>query len=58
LRVYGEDPPVLERGGELGVFHLGSTVVLLIAPGEPIGFVVQAGARVRMGEALARKGRR
>jgi phosphatidylserine decarboxylase len=58
LRVYGEDPPALERGGELGVFHLGSTVVLLIAPGEPIAFTVPAGARVHMGEAIARKGRR
>jgi len=58
LRVYGEDPPSLERGAELGVFHLGSTVVLLIAPGEPISFVISAGEFVRMGQALARKGRR
>jgi phosphatidylserine decarboxylase len=55
LRVYGEDPPVLERGGELGVFHLGSTVVLLIAPGAPLAFVPVSGDHVQMGAALVRK---
>ena len=33
LRVYSDHPPQLERGDELGVFHLGSTVVLLLPPG-------------------------
>jgi phosphatidylserine decarboxylase len=57
LRVYGEDPPMLERGGELGVFHMGSTVVLLIAPGGPLSLLYHQGDHVRMGDALARKGR-
>ena len=32
LRVYGERAPLLSRGDELGTFHLGSTVIVLIAP--------------------------
>ncbi len=56
LSVYGDYPPVLERGAELGVFHLGSTVVLLIAPGRSRSLVLRPGDRVRMGDAIARKG--
>jgi phosphatidylserine decarboxylase len=55
LRVYGEAPPLLTRGAELGVFHLGSTVVLLMAPGQPRALLPRAGSRVRMGDAIARK---
>jgi phosphatidylserine decarboxylase len=55
LRVYGDEPPQLDRGAELGVFHLGSTVVLFTAPGDPLDLLVAAGSRVRMGEAIARK---
>jgi phosphatidylserine decarboxylase len=55
LRVYSEHPPQLERGDELGVFHLGSTVVLLLPPGQGHKLLPPAGAAVRMGEALARK---
>jgi phosphatidylserine decarboxylase len=55
LRVYGDAPPRLARGDELGIFHLGSTVVLFIAPEQPIGWLPAAGSRVRMGEAIARK---
>jgi phosphatidylserine decarboxylase len=55
LRVYGDAPPRLARGDELGVFHLGSTVVLFIAPGQPLTMLPPAGSRVRMGEAIARK---
>jgi len=58
LRVYGEDPPVLERGDELGVFHMGSTVVLLVGPGAPLALVPGAGDPTRIGQALARKGQR
>ena len=54
LRMYGEDPPVLQRGAELGVFHMGSTVVLLAAPHEPLSLLRSAGDRVRVGDALAR----
>jgi len=55
LRVYGDAPPQLDRGDELGVFHLGSTVVLFTSPGDPLDLLVSAGSRVRMGEAIARK---
>jgi phosphatidylserine decarboxylase len=55
LRVYGDAPPQLERGAELGVFHLGSTVVLFTTPDEPLELLTEFGRRVRMGEAIARK---
>jgi phosphatidylserine decarboxylase len=58
LRVYGEDPPPLKRGAELGVFHMGSTVVLLAAPHDPLAFLPHAGDHVRVGDAIARKGPR
>jgi phosphatidylserine decarboxylase len=54
LRVYGDDPPALERGEELGVFHLGSTVVLLVAKGAERSFVPAPGDHVRMGRPLLR----
>jgi phosphatidylserine decarboxylase len=54
LRVYGERPPTLERGDELGVFHLGSTVVVLTDPRHPVTLQAGAGACVRMGDAIAR----
>ena len=58
LRVYSEHPPRLERGDELGVFHLGSTVVLLLPPGQAHRLLPAAGAFMRMGEALARREQR
>ncbi|MCC6524352.1 MAG: phosphatidylserine decarboxylase [Polyangiaceae bacterium] len=45
-----EPPFALERGAELGVFHLGSTVVLLQTPGAP-PFVRALGA-IRVGDPL------
>lgn len=55
LRVYGDAPSQLHRGDDLGVFHLGSTVVLFTAPGQSLAMLPRAGSRVRMGEAIARK---
>jgi phosphatidylserine decarboxylase len=46
-------PVVLDRGGELGVFHLGSTVVLLLAD-PSLRPAAVAGDLVRMGQALFR----
>jgi phosphatidylserine decarboxylase len=47
--------PVLGRGDELGVFHLGSTVVLLSeAPLELLPGVA-VGEKVRVGQAVARQ---
>lgn len=42
----------VERGAQLGVFHLGSTVVLCAEPGR-LAFEVSAGAPVRVGQRIA-----
>ncbi len=55
LRVYGERPPRLSRGDELGVFHLGSTVIVLTTPESGVELCVSAGTSVRMGEPLGRR---
>jgi phosphatidylserine decarboxylase len=48
------DPPVvLNRGAPLGVFHLGSTVVLAVPPGR-WQWSVAAGDRVRVGASIGR----
>jgi phosphatidylserine decarboxylase len=47
-------PQAYERGDELGIFHLGSTVVLFTEKGAVSGFDgFSAGQKVRMGEAMA-----
>lgn len=55
-RIYaaGEEPS-LSRGEELGVFHLGSTVIVFLGAQEHWNMVVQMGDVVRMGQALARR---
>jgi phosphatidylserine decarboxylase len=55
LRVYGERAPMLRRGDELGTFHMGSTVVVLMPASGRLAMRVGAGERVRMGDALARR---
>lgn len=52
-RYHPEDVPTLDRGEELGTFHLGSTVVLLLAPGAPLVHRVRAGERLRVGQTIA-----
>ncbi len=50
-RIY--DPPIpIERGQELGVFEMGSTVVLLLEAGVFEATALETGRTVRMGEAL------
>jgi len=50
-------PQVFERGDELGIFHLGSTVVLFTEKGAVSGFdSLSGGQKVRMGEAIAARG--
>lgn len=49
---YEENGPALVRGGEIGRFHLGSTAIVLLSPGHSYRFTVEAGASVRMGQAL------
>lgn len=47
----------LARGDDLGVFHLGSTVVLVLEPGA-VTFAVRAGDVVRVGAPIARRAAR
>ncbi|MBX3247627.1 MAG: phosphatidylserine decarboxylase [Myxococcales bacterium] len=56
VREYGPDGPPLDRGEELGTFHLGSTAIVFLPPpaGDSLVFVPSPGASVRMGEAVAR----
>ena len=52
-RVTYDEPRPLARGAELGTFHLGSTVVVLVSrPG--LVPATELGAPIRMGEALLR----
>src|SRR5690606_14607430 len=53
VRYAAGSAPFLERGDELGTFHLGSTVVVLTTPERPLALRMQAGDRARMGQALA-----
>lgn len=55
VRRYGRHAPEMDRADELGVFHLGSTVIVFLAAGAGHRLVVAAGARVRVGEAVARR---
>jgi phosphatidylserine decarboxylase len=53
------DPPVrLRKADELGVFHLGSTVVLLTRPGARPLVPAEAPTVVRMGQPLLQRGER
>jgi phosphatidylserine decarboxylase len=54
VRRYGEDGPPLVRAEELGTFHLGSTAIVFVGPTRRLRFVVEPGARVRVGEAVLR----
>ena len=47
-----ERPLRMEKGGELAVFEMGSTVVVLFAPGVKLGPRLLPGLQVRFGEAL------
>jgi phosphatidylserine decarboxylase len=48
-----EQPEHVEAGGELGVFNLGSTVILLFSkPGFKLREDIIAGQSLRMGEPL------
>lgn len=55
-RVYPDaERPQVERGGELGMFHLGSTAIVFVRPTVQSEFVRQLGDSVRMGEAVLRE---
>ncbi len=49
------NPPRLARGDELGVFEMGSTVVLLLSPGmATLAEALGPGQEIRMGQAIGR----
>lgn len=50
-----EPPPFLAKGDELGIFHLGSTVVLLTEPGFEVVEGLAADSRVTFGQPLLRR---
>ena len=56
LRRYDDDGPELERGDEIGMFHLGSTAIVLVGPPGPFACEKRRGEKTRMGEALFRRG--
>jgi phosphatidylserine decarboxylase len=49
-----EPPPFVAKGDELGVFHLGSTVVLLTEPGFVLAEGLGPDARLALGQTLLR----
>lgn len=55
VRLYAQDGPELHRGEELGVFHLGSTVIFFLPQAHMFTIEKQPGDQVRMGEAIVRK---
>jgi phosphatidylserine decarboxylase len=50
---FGDNGTTLQRGGEIGRFHLGSTAIVLLGPEHRFRFAVKAGSTVRMGQAVA-----
>jgi phosphatidylserine decarboxylase len=47
-----EQPIAVAKGGELAIFEMGSTVVLLFAPGVKLSKRLAPGQPIRLGEAL------
>lgn len=46
-------PVRVEKGGELAIFEMGSTVVVLFAPGVKLAARLAPGTPIKLGEALA-----
>lgn len=53
VRSYADSPIARDRGEELGVFHMGSTAIVMTPPASALDVVAEAGASIRMGEAMA-----
>jgi len=53
LRSYADSPIPRDRGDELGVFHMGSTAIVMTPPECALEVVVRAGTAIRMGEVMA-----
>jgi phosphatidylserine decarboxylase len=57
-RVFGAGQgPLLQRGAELGAFHLGSTVIVFAGPSSALSLAKRPGDHIRLGEALWRRER-
>ncbi len=54
LRSYADSPIPRDRGDELGVFHMGSTAIVMTSPGCKLEVLARAGSSIRMGEVMAR----
>jgi phosphatidylserine decarboxylase len=50
-----EPPPAVRKGEEIGVFHLGSTVIVLFQPGRVVLEPLARGERLQCGRPLARR---
>ncbi len=55
-RSYAETPILIDRGGELGVFHLGSTVIVMTPAACGLDINLEVGASIRMGQAIGTGG--
>lgn len=53
LRSYANATIARSRGDELGVFHMGSTAIVMTPPECDLEIVLRAGVAVRMGQAMA-----
>jgi hypothetical protein len=56
LRSYADSPIPRDRGEELGVFHMGSTAIVMTPKECKLDLVSEPGAGIRIGEAMARGG--
>ena len=54
LRSYADSPIARDRGDELGVFHMGSTAIVMTPPSCALEVVATAGSSIRMGEVMAK----
>jgi phosphatidylserine decarboxylase len=54
LRSYADSPIPRDRGDELGVFHMGSTAIVMTPPACALEVVAKAGSSIRMGEVMAK----
>lgn len=54
VRSFADAPVTRDRAEELGVFHMGSTAVVMVPPGRALDAVATPGSSVRVGEAIAR----
>jgi phosphatidylserine decarboxylase len=49
-----DEPRPMERGGELGIFHLGSTTIVVFEPGRVTLDALEPGGAVKMGVGIGR----